>query len=127
MRQKLLCLLFVLISMTVKADLINLIRADQCESIAEVHIYEHKIRLLLEIGAKDVNAFFPWLTAEQFNEFDGLVTEEQLNEFYLRTFMIKADKQILKGDLLRMHKTPRTYRTSLYTGQVDTLNTSISK
>lgn len=127
MRQQLVCLVFMLSFLSAKADLINLIRADQCESIAELHIYEHKIRLLLEIGAKDVNAFFPWLSADQWEDFDGLVTEEQLNEFYTNTFIIEADQQLLNGNLLRMHKAPRTYRTSLYTGQVDTLNTSISK
>ena len=36
-----------------RADMINLIRADQCESIVEMSITEYRLSLFLEIGERD--------------------------------------------------------------------------
>lgn len=112
---------------TAKADLISLIRADQCETIIEVYITENNIRVNFEIGRSDLEHFFPWLTKETDGNTWESLSPSEIKRFYEEIFQIKADGRLLRGELNQMRITPRTYRSSLYTGKVDTLNTKISK
>ena len=112
---------------TAKADLISLIRADQCETIIEVYITENNIRVNFEIGRSDLVHFFPWLPEEtDMNTWNSLSPSE-IERFYKEIFKINADGNLLSGELKQFRIAPRTYRSSLYTGKVDTLNTKISK
>ena len=127
MRHSFIVLFFLISFFQAKADLISLIRADQCESIIEMHVYEDHVRIRMEIGKNDVSAFYPFLTPEQYDTYSNTITASQLNYFLSKTLILQADGKVIRGELLKMHKAPRTYRSSLYTGQIDTLNTKISK
>lgn len=124
-------LLFLLALMTVntlRADMISLIRADQCESIVELSITEYKLSLFLEIGEKDYEHFIT-IIPKKYHD-DGYLTEheqEALKQFFQETFVLKADGRFLEGQVISRERIPRIYRASLYTGKVDTLNARTSK
>ena len=118
---------FILISGVAKADMINLIRADQCESIVEMSISEYRLTLFLEIGEKDYPHFKSIVPQEYYK--DGYAPgqeQESLERFFRETFVIMADGRRLEGKLISRQRIPRIYRASLYTGKVDTTNTRTS-
>ncbi len=130
MRQKgILCLFAITICTTVelKADIISLIRADQCETITEIYIEEDQIRVTFEIGENDY-IHFHRLIPEEYME-NGLNDQnksEYLSHFFNETFIITANGKRLTGELIELKRLPRNYRASLYTGQVDTASLTIS-
>jgi hypothetical protein len=48
---------FICISLVVKADFINLVQADECETIVEVFVSDELIRVSMEIGLQDYQWF----------------------------------------------------------------------
>jgi hypothetical protein len=48
---------FLCISLIVKADFINLVQADECETIVEVFVSGELIRVSMEIGEQDYQWF----------------------------------------------------------------------
>ncbi len=130
MRQKGILCLFVITICTMlelKADIISLIRADQCETITEIYIEEDQIRVTFEIGENDY-VHFNSLIPEEYME-DGLNDQNKsayLRHFFNQTFIITANGKRLTGELIELKRLPRNYRSSLYTGEVDTTNLTIS-
>ncbi len=118
------CFLF---SIYARADYINLIRADQCETIIEVFIDEGEIRVTFEIGEVD-HEYFRWIVPSQYTGgiYEKAREEELLKEFFSKGFVLRADGRRLQGQLKDLKRIPRNYRQSLYTGQVDTTNLKIS-
>ena len=118
------CLLFSLLA---RADYINLIRADQCETIIEVFIDEGEVRVTFEIGEVD-HEYFRWIVPSQYSGgiYEKAREEELLKEFFSKGFVLRADGRRLQGQLKDLKRIPRNYRQSLYTGQVDTTNLKIS-
>ncbi len=110
-----------------KADFISLIRADQCESIVEIFILEEGIQVNFEIGEKDY-PYFQRIIPDTFYEggFKEANMELSFDEFLTKDFTIHVDGRLLKGTIDKIMRIKRNYRTSLYTGQVDTANISIS-
>ena len=127
-RSFILILLLLLACPDAKADFINLIRADQCETIVEIFVEPDQIRLSIEIGEKDYPEF-KWIIPEAFypEGFNEATQRQLLNRFFNEGIIVEADGKVLTGDLKTLKRIPRNYRTSLYTGQIDTLNTDISK
>jgi len=122
-------LLFILIlqAFVSHADFINLIRADQCESIIEIFIREDGIFVTLEIGEKDYPQFYRIIPEVYYN--GGFTEENQENsfkKFLSKDFIIEIDGKPLHGTIDKIKRINRNYRTSLYTGQVDTTNITIS-
>jgi hypothetical protein len=48
---------FVCISLLAKADFINLVQAEQCETIVEIFVTDELIRVSMEIGEQDYQWF----------------------------------------------------------------------
>jgi hypothetical protein len=124
----LILLLFSLVfSSSLKADMVSLIRADQCETIIEVYIEEDHVRVTFEIGKNDFE-YFRYIIPETY--FDGGMNDanrtKYLQKFYNETFLLKANGEILPGELGEVKRNDRNYRASLYTNQVDTANSKIS-
>ena len=113
--------------LTLQADYISLIRADQCETIAEIFIDENTIRLSLEIGERDYQ-HFKWIIPEEHFEggFKPKERSQSLRKFFAETFVITADGRVLSGELVNLRHIPRNYRSSLYTDKVDTAGLDIS-
>jgi len=116
-----------LLTQGARADWINLIRADQCESIIEVYVEDEWIRITLEIGEKDFE-HFKWIIPEQYYPAGWNTTnrESHLRKFFDSSLILMADGKRLEGEVQKIESRPRTYRSSLYTGKIDTLNTDIS-
>lgn len=129
-RPKALILVLLILGLSttrLQADLISLIRADQCETIIEVYVEENKLRAVLEIGEEDLNKFFPWLPENLTLDAYTQLSPEDLERFSKEIFSIQADGRLVLAELSSINAAPRTYRSSLYTGKLDTLNTKISK
>lgn len=130
MFKKSLFLLFITLFIApylVKADMISLIRADQCETIIEIYIEANQIRVTFEIGEKDY-LNFPLLIPEKYKQggLNETNKKEYLNRFFNETFLLTADGKRLTGELLELKRISRNYRASLYTGKVDTASMTIS-
>ena len=112
---------------SLQADFISLIRADQCESIVEIFIRENGIQVTFEIGEKDY-PYFNWIVPETYYDggFSSTEMEQSFNDFLRNEFTIRADGKLLKGRIDTVKRISRNYRTSLYTGKVDTANLAIS-
>jgi len=110
-----------------RADFISLIRADQCETIIEIFIREDGVKVTFEIGEKDY-PYFDRILPEAFFEggFKEDKREESFQRFLKEDFTIYADGRQLSGSMDIIRRINRNYRTSLYTGQVDTANITIS-
>ncbi len=122
-----LLVLIIAASSELKADFISLIRADQCETITEVYIEEDQIRVTFEIGEKDYVHFHRLIPEEYFeNGLNDQNKSEYLRHFFNETFIVTANGKLLTGELMELKRVPRNYRTSLYTGQVDTASLTIS-
>lgn len=127
MRWSLLLVAIVLVSQSARADYINLIQADQCESIIEIYIEDGRIRVTFEIGERDYPYFHQVIPGRYLEGgFADSDREQLFRDFQQRGFRIVADGRLLEGDVGRIERVDRVYRSSLYTGRVDTLNTTIS-
>ena len=128
MKKYLILLIFpALFFNSVKADFISLIRADQCETIVEIFIQEEGIRVTFEIGEKDYPHFKKIVPDIFYEEGYAESNQEQSFEDFLKNdFTIKVDGRQLNGTIDKIMRMNRNYRTSLYTGQVDTANITIS-
>jgi hypothetical protein len=93
----------------------------------EIFILENGIRITFEIGEKDY-PYFKRIVPETFYQggFTDAAMEKSFDEFLGKDFTIHADGRLLKGKIDKIMRLKRNYRTSLYTGQVDTANISIS-
>ena len=120
-------ILCLFVTLTSRADYINLIRADQCETIIEVFIEEGEVRITFEIGERD-HQYFKWIVPSQYpgGIYDEARKEELLKAFFREGFVLRADGRRIEGSLRELRRIPRNYRQSLYTGQVDTTNLKIS-
>lgn len=116
-----LLVLFLLFSFsTIKADYINLIQADLCETIIEIYIEDGAIRAQLEIGEEDYKWFSDVIPAAYFEGgYEGEVDAARLSHFLNNQFVIKADSRILKGKIELIEQRNRIPRASLYTGIAD--------
>jgi hypothetical protein len=123
----LLSVLFALGAVSVRADYINLIQADQCESIIEIYVEDGQIRVTFEIGERDYPYFHQVIPGRYF---DGGHTEPEkagfFKDFQKNGFRVVADGRLLEGEVGRIERVDRIFRSSLYTGKVDTSNTTIS-
>ena len=102
------------------ADFINLIKADQCETILEIFIEDDHIRVQFEIGPKDFANFSHIIPVEFFE--DGYTEQNKaqlLRQFMMHRFLLKANGKTLTGKVMTTEQRPRLPRASLYTGQVD--------
>jgi len=128
-RKSLFLILWILIGSFgfVKADFISLIRADQCETIIEMYIHEDHIRIVFEIGEKDYQ-YFPYIIPRSYfeNGVEEAEKERMLSLFFTKTFLVHVNGKLVKGELIELKRIPRNYRTSLYTGKLDTANLKIS-
>lgn len=103
------------------ADFINLIRADQCETIIEIYVNEDHISVILEIGLNDLLYFKEILPLEMLPpELQDIDSELMITTFFNDYFIISADGKKLIGKIINQKVMPRVYRASLYTGVVDT-------
>jgi hypothetical protein len=122
-----LLIFFAIIFNGTKADFISLIRADQCETIVEIFIHEEGIKVTFEVGEKDYPHFKKIVPDIFYKEGYAESTQEQsFVDFLQNDFTIKADGRKLSGTINKIQKMNRNYRTSLYTGQVDSANITIS-
>ncbi len=116
----LIVIIFFLSCSPVKADFISLIRADKCETIIEIYIEDGQIRVTYEVGMKDWKYFKEILPADLFkDEIRKQLESQDKNYFYNDIFILNADGQKLKGQIVRRELIPRKYRASLYSGVVD--------
>jgi hypothetical protein len=118
---------FVLFFNSAKADFISLIRADQCETIVEIFILEEGVKVTFEIGEKDY-PHFKRIVPDIFYEegYTESIQEKSFRDFLSGDFTLKADGRQLNGTIDKIIRMNRNYRTSLYTGQVDTTNITVS-
>jgi hypothetical protein len=122
-----LLIILICLSYIAKADWISLIRADQCETIIEMYVYQDHIKVTLEIGEKDYQ-HFKYIIPEVYLE-EGLNEGNQaeyMTKFYQDILQIRADGKLLTGEFKELKRVSRNYRASLYSGQVDTTNLTIS-
>lgn len=111
----------------VKADFINKIRPDQCETIIEVYIEDGQIRVTYEIGLKDWRYFKELVPDAYINEeIQKYIKSQGKNYFYNHVFTLNADGKNLIGNMITQEIMPRKYRASIYTGEVDK-NNPVSK
>ena len=120
MRKLLFACTLLLIATISSADYINLIQADQCETILEVFIEEDKILVKLEIGEKD----YPWFSdIIPIEFFDGGYKEGNTNRrwhhFQKEQFILQSDQGRLYGKVKTIEQRNRIPRASLYTGIPD--------
>ena len=65
-----------------KADMISLVRADQCETIIEIFIEDDRIRVTFEIGENDYPHFYRIIPEEYFdNGMNANNRDEFLNRY----------------------------------------------
>ncbi len=120
-------LLFLLFWMPVKADFINKIRPDQCETIIEVYVEDGQIRVTYEVGLKDWKYFKEIIPDELLNEeLRKFIKSQGKYYFYNNVFTLNADGKNLIGKIIKQEIMPRKYRASIYTGEVDK-NNPVSK
>lgn len=118
---------FLFFCFPVKADFVNLIRADKCETIIEVFIEDYQIRVTFEVGLKDWKYFKEIIPIELLNEdVKKIIRSQSKNYFYNKVFTLNADGVNLIGEIVKQEIMPRKYRASLYTGVVDE-NNDVSK
>ena len=108
----------MLIGIQARADFVNPIRADRCETIIEMFIEDGQVRVTLEIGLNDLEHFKEVIPLDYLKEGYQNVRNESV--FFSEIFVVKADERILKGQILQQEIIPRKYRASLITGKVDT-------
>ncbi len=126
-RRSLLLFLLSLGALSARADYINLIQADRCESIIEIYIEDGQIRVTFEIGERDYLYFHQVIPARYLEGgFTDSDRERLFRDFQQNGFRIVADGRLLEGEVGRIERVDRVYRSSLYTGRVDTTNTTIS-
>lgn len=120
-------ILFFLIWIPLKADFVNNIRPDKCETIIEVYVEESQIRVTYEVGLKDWKYFKEIIPKYLLNEeIQKHIESQGQNYFYNNVFTINADGKNLIGEIIKQEVMPRKYRASIYTGEVDKDN-NVSK
>ena len=120
-------IILILLFHATRADFISLIRADQCESIIEIFILEDGIQVTFEIGQKDYPYFSRIVPDTYYEEgFSEKDMEQSFRLFLEKDFTLSADGKHINGTIDKIMRINRKYRTSLYTGQVDTANITIS-
>ena len=119
-------IIIFLFCLPAKADFINKIRPDQCETIIEVYVEDGQIRVTYEVGLKDWKYFKEIIPNELLNDdIREYINSQGKNYFYNNVFTLKADGKILIGNIVKQEVMPRIYRASIYTGEVDKNNPHI--
>ena len=76
-------ILYTFVHFESKADIISLVRADQCETIIEIFIEDDRIRVTFEIGEKDYPHFYRIIPEEYFDKgLNANNRNEFLNHFF---------------------------------------------
>ncbi len=123
MKKIFLFVIAVVFFLPVKADLISLIRPDQCETIVEIFVEDGHVRVTYEVGLKDWKYFIEIIPDDLLtDEIRQLINSKGENYFYNNGFILNADGKNLIGNIVRQEVMPRKYRASLYTGVVDENN-----
>lgn len=109
MRQSFIFILFFFLSIQVYADFINLVQAEECETIVEVFISHDHIVAKFEIGTQD----FPWFSDVIPREyFEGGYSESDMlarqEHFMRQQFVITADGRTLTGKIVQIDQRSRT-------------------
>jgi hypothetical protein len=108
-----------------KADYINLIQADKCETIIEMFIEDDSLRITFEIGENDYQ-WFHHVIPERYLEggFSEKNQRDKFKKFFRETFLVHTDNKLLTGEVVQVKRIDRILRASLYTGKVDTTSTA---
>ena len=111
--------------LALRADYINLIQADKCETIIEMLIEDDSLRITFEIGENDYQWFTNVIPETYFaGGFSEEHQKERFKRFFRETFIVRIDNQLLTGEIVRVKRMERILRASLYTGKVDTTSTA---
>lgn len=91
----------VVLSGIASADAVVVTKAMSSSTIAEFNVRESSVRLNLEIGAADLNAFVNLLPDEGYEKLTGkmLPLQERLQTFCQQELVLKADGATLSGQL----------------------------
>jgi len=112
--------LIVLVFQSAKADFINLVQADKCESIIEVFIEDDRILARLEIGENDYRWFSDVVPREFYQS--GHTPEDRSrrwNTFLKEKFVIRRNSGILEGKITVVEQRARKRQSNLYADQDD--------
>ncbi|MCT4623418.1 MAG: hypothetical protein N4A46_07320 [Schleiferiaceae bacterium] len=112
--------LFVLLCGQLKADLITLIRADQCETIIEYFVSKQGLKVTLEIGPNDFEAFKELIEPLRNKSNSTDLSSHDFQQFFKSHFPIQSGTQLLSPHLKVYEARKRVLRASLYSGEIDT-------
>ncbi len=115
-------LLSLLAPSPARADWVNLTGAENARNIAEIHVEEDRVRLILEIFVQDLPAFFWILPEEMFEGTDIKIPplEERLRRFSEETFRFISDTgENLRAELILVEPRKREERYSPYAGVIN--------
>ena len=88
-------IIFLFFWIPVKADFINKIRPDQCETIIEIYVEDGQIRVTYEVGLKDWKYFKEIIPDELLNQkIREYIQSLGKNYFYNNVFTLNADGKI---------------------------------
>jgi hypothetical protein len=113
--------LILLVFQSAKADFINLVQADKCESIIEIFIEDDHILARLEIGENDYRWFSDVVPREFYQS--GYTPEDQnirWRNFLKEKFVLQQHQIVIQGKVMLVEQRPREQHSMLYTGEEDT-------
>ena len=120
MRQIIIFLLIIFFSTRVFADFINLVQADECETIVQIYISHDHIIARFEIGKQD----FPWFSGvipEKYFKtgFTESNQEARWQQFMQQQFLIRAAGKPLVGQIIKIDQRNRTLVSGMMETQTD--------
>jgi hypothetical protein len=106
-------LLTSMMSLSVHGDAIVVTKAMSASTIAEVFVADESVRVLLEVGAADLEAFKNLLPDELYDKLelaDAQPYEQRIDRFFSKDMVVQADSIPLVGKILQLTARRRVLR-----------------